>query len=63
LDDATEEEKYQSGRKVALDTSKKAKTDAKNVVSRDIPDVEDNTTLPSLHTKAGEDEEGGATAM
>jgi len=62
-DDVTEEEEDQSGRKVAIDISKKAKIDVKNVLSSDVPGVEDNNTLPSLHTKSGEDEEGGATAM
>ena len=62
-DDATEEEEDQSGRKGAIDTSKKAEIVAKNIISRDVPNIEDNKTLPSLHKKAGEDEEGGATAM
>lgn len=56
--DATEEEKEQSDRKVAID----AVIDAKNVVTMDVPDVEDNQTLPSLRTKVG-DEEGVSTMM
>ena len=40
-----------------MDTSKKKKIDAKNVVTRELPDVEDNETLPSNHTKADEGEE------
>ena len=47
----------QSGSKVDINTSKKAKIDAKNLVNRDVPGVEDNNTLSSLHTKSGEDEE------
>ena len=62
-DDAIEDDKRQSGRNMAIDTSKKKTIDAKNVVSRNVPDVEDDQTLPSLHTKAGESEEGGSTAM
>ena len=31
--------------------------DAKNVVSREVPDAEDNNSLPSLHTKADDVEE------
>ena len=36
--------------------------DAKNVVSRDVPDADDTNSLPSLHTKAdeGEDDDGAA---
>lgn len=55
-DDADEDDEEQIDRKVAVDTSKKKKNDTKNVVTREVPDVEDNETLPSLHTKAGEDE-------
>ena len=39
------------------------KVDAKNVVSRDIPDVDDNATLPSLQTKTDEMEEEGNTTI
>jgi len=39
------------------------KVNAKNMVSRVIPDIDYNTTLPSLHTKADEMEEEGATTI
>ena len=46
-----------------MDTSKKPKIDAKRVVNAEEPDVEDDNTLPSLHTKAGEDEIVDDTTM
>ena len=46
-----------------MDTSKKPKIDAKRVVNAEEPDVEDDNTLPSLHTKAGEDEMVDDTTM
>ena len=39
---------------IAIDTTKKSRIDAKNVIIRDIPDTEDNHIIPSLHTKAGD---------
>ena len=33
------------------------------MVSRDVPDEDDNNTLPSLHTKADDVEEDDETAM
>ena len=39
------------------------KVKAKNVLSRDIPDVDDNATLPSLQTNADKMEEEGDTAL
>ena len=59
-DDAEEDN---SKRKIAVDTSKKPKIDAKRVVNAEEPDVEDDNTLPSLHTKAGEDEIVDDTTM
>ena len=38
-------------------------TDAKNVVSREVSDTEDNDALPSLRTKTDAVEEGGNEAM
>ena len=46
-----------------MDTSKKPKIDAKRVVNAEEPDVDDDNTLPSLHTKAGEDEMVDDTTM
>ena len=37
--------------------------DAKNVVTRDVPDAVDSNSLPSLHTKADEGEEDDGAAM
>ena len=37
--------------------------DAKNVVSREVPDEDDNNTLSSLHTRVDEVEEDDGTAL
>ena len=37
--------------------------DARNVVSREVPDEDDNNILPSLHTKADEVEENNGTVL
>ena len=39
----------------------KIKINAKNVVTRDIPDIDDSVTLPSLHINAGKGEEDNTT--
>ena len=43
--------------------TKRVTIDAKNVVSRDVLDEDDNNTLPSLHTKADNVEEDDGTAL
>ena len=50
-----------SQRNVAIGATKKTSIDAKNVVTIDIPDVNDNETLPLPHIKAGEGDEDNTT--
>ena len=47
----------------ATDSKKKVLINAKNAVSRGIPDYDDNNTIPSLHTKLDETEENSSIIM
>lgn len=50
-----------SQRDIAINVTKKKSVDTKNIVSRDISDVDENKTLPLLHIKAGEGGEDETT--